>query len=780
MIPLSVQAERELVAELYRLAAEREQAELRRQRDYDQRGRQAVQDFRDSQQGITKRYHSDKERTEQEYRSLRSGTIVETDNRVTEARVGHDNLQRRVGDQCDDEQQKAKKEYEGEAWEINAVFDSTRLGPKQRYKQAKQQVRTVVAQFDALVEQARTHLTICNFAKVRDRQPPATAAASDVAATDAAAQLQAALDQCTQRVVQLQELVLPQWFAEGRVGFYVWVPIFAVALGATFAFFGAERLGMLGVAATLALVLSIIATVFLRRIATRQVTEAYDALRSCVAEGRHAGTQVIADTRATCDAELKRLTQRRDHDVQAVKEKYHKRTAAVVQDRDAQVTQSARDSQRVIREATERRNQIVREADEKYPPLLEQIQNTYRTDLAEAQHKFDRDKVENEERYAREWDELKTRWHEGIRRVAAGVAELNTESDRLFPPWTSPAWNDWRPATMAPPSIRFGQMQIEMQQVPGGVSDEPELNDDVPEQFTLPALVDFPRAGSLLVQAAGGGRDAAIETVQAVMLRMLTTIPPGKVRFTIIDPVGLGENFAGFMHLADYDEVLVTSRIWTEPVHIEQRLVDLTEQMENIIQKYLRNEFKTIDEYNAQAGEVAEAFRILVVANFPHGFNEQSARRLTSIVTSGARCGVYTFITVDANQPMPQGFDLNELAPHCTCLLWRDGEFAWRDPDFRPFVLTVDPRPTRRGLPSWSAWLAKAPRTRAASKCRSNTSPRATAIYGPPTRSMGSTFRSAAPARRSSSVCGSVTARRSTCWSPVRPAPANRLCCTRW
>ena len=105
---------------------------------------------------------------------------------------------------------------------------------------------------------------------------------------------------------------------------------------------------------------------------------------------------------------------------------------------------------------------------------------------------------------------------------------------------------------------------------------------------------------------------------------MLTTVPPGKVRFTIIDPVGLGENFAAFMHLADYDELLVTSRIWTEPAHIEQRLADLTEHMENVIQKYLRNEFETIEEYNAHAGEVAEPFRVLVVANFPANFTRRS------------------------------------------------------------------------------------------------------------------------------------------------------------
>jgi hypothetical protein len=197
-----------------------------------------------------------------------------------------------------------------------------------------------------------------------------------------------------------------------------------------------------------------------------------------------------------------------------------------------------------------------------------------------------------------------------------------------------------------------------------------------------------------LIEAEDAGRDAAAQLVQNVMLRLLTSLPPGKVRFTIIDPVGLGENFAGFMHLADYDDVLVTSRIWTEPAHIEQRLADLTEQMENIIQKYLRNEFKTIDEYNADAGEVAEAFRILVIANFPANFSEPAARRLVSIMTSGARCGVYTLLLVDANQTMPPGFDLNDVAPYCTCLLWRDGLFAWRDEDFRPLPLDVDRPPS--------------------------------------------------------------------------------------
>ena len=47
--------------------------------------------------------------------------------------------------------------------------------------------------------------------------------------------------------------------------------------------------------------------------------------------------------------------------------------------------------------------------------------------------------------------------------------------------------------------------------------------------------------------------------------------------------------------------------------------------MENVIQVYLRNEFASIQEYNAFAGEMAEPYRVLVVANFPANFSEAAA-----------------------------------------------------------------------------------------------------------------------------------------------------------
>ena len=91
-------------------------------------------------------------------------------------------------------------------------------------------------------------------------------------------------------------------------------------------------------------------------------------------------------------------------------------------------------------------------------------------------------------------------------------------------------------------------------------------------------------------------------------MRLLANTPPGKLSFTIIDPVGLGQNFAGLMHLADYEESLINRRIWTQRDQIEERLAELNEHIEKVIQMYLRNEYASITEYNEQAGSVAEKY----------------------------------------------------------------------------------------------------------------------------------------------------------------------------
>lgn len=246
--------------------------------------------------------------------------------------------------------------------------------------------------------------------------------------------------------------------------------------------------------------------------------------------------------------------------------------------------------------------------------------------------------------------------------------------------------------------VGLGHWQFDWTQLSPIVPELAELRAGRQAIDTSPIVLGSRNHRSLLLQTDRAGRQQAINTLRLAMLRLLTTQPAGRVRFTIIDPVGLGESFAGFMHLVDYQEALVGSRIWTESEHVEARLTELTSHMENVIQKYLRNEFATIEEYNRQAGPLAEPYRYLVIADFPANFNENAVRRLSSIISSGARCGVHTLIMHDRRLGLPAGLPLEDLAGEALHLVHDGQRFVAKDALLRHFPLVLDEMPSEDEL----------------------------------------------------------------------------------
>ncbi len=336
---------------------------------------------------------------------------------------------------------------------------------------------------------------------------------------------------------------------------------------------------------------------------------------------------------------------------------------------------------------------------ETFPPMMEKMEADHNAQINRINYERDARLAELADEHAQNWESLIRRWKSGVQAFASEVRDMNEYCQTNFPPLDSIDWQQWTPAQLVPVALPFGNYTVNLSQFEGGLSDDPQLAVET-AQFRLPSVLAFPQIPSLLVESEAEGRDRAVAIFQQVMLRMLTSLPAGKVRFTIIDPTGLGQNFSAFMHLADFDERLVANRIWTETSHINQRLSDLTQHMENVIQKYLRNEFASIQQYNEHAGEVAEPFQVLVVANFPANFSDEATRRLVSIATSGAKCGVYTLISVDTRMKFPRNFDLGDLEAHANTLICGTSENGvdrprplWKDELLSQFPLTIDQRP---------------------------------------------------------------------------------------
>ncbi len=203
---------------------------------------------------------------------------------------------------------------------------------------------------------------------------------------------------------------------------------------------------------------------------------------------------------------------------------------------------------------------------------------------------------------------------------------------------------------------KLARLPDEVAQLVGG--DTPEGIRDA-----FPSLWEVEVKGTLLWVDEKPARDRAGQFMSAVLARALALVPPGKMNFTLFDPLGLGHNFAGFLKLGDYAKELIGGQAWSAREHMRLRLRDIISHIETVTQKYLRNDYADIESYNREAGEIAEPYRILAIADFPEQFDQDMARDLERIVQNGPRCGVFTLIHANSSVKAAHGVSTASVTP---------------------------------------------------------------------------------------------------------------------
>ncbi|HVX30036.1 MAG TPA: FtsK/SpoIIIE domain-containing protein, partial [Nitrolancea sp.] len=305
----------------------------------------------------------------------------------------------------------------------------------------------------------------------------------------------------------------------------------------------------------------------------------------------------------------------------------------------------------------------VRQAEERYQQLTTAIEEDARAQRSHLIHQLLAEKKERSARRERRLTALQP-----------VLVDLRSDLLQLSPPWGD-AWRAWQPATTFGQAARIGELIDPAARIP------------------LPLLFPLPGERGLVIKTTSDGKRQAAAMVQSLLLRLLATTPPGNLQLSLVDPIGLGQNVAGFLRLSDYDERLTGGKAATEAQQIERQLVELTGHIENVIQRYLRNEYATIEEYNREAGEIAEPYRLLTIFDFPVNFSETAARRLLSIIKNGPRCGVYTVLVLDQAQPLPRGFDVHEIELSAMVITWNGERFVWQEDGFEQCAVYLDEPP---------------------------------------------------------------------------------------
>jgi hypothetical protein len=714
--PLSTRRELELLRKLQRLVTVRSEQEesvrtelaagldeakrsaaeaaQRVEREYADARAAATANYERTTAEARSRYESERDAAQRQYKGLRHGVESEH-SRVTEA---------------------ARSEKQQESWEAMAVFDALKGRPRERYLEA---VRRLTASHQQLAVLERDATTIMRMRRQwREFSPPglqpndpnsplhhpvervafgrpAEAGGDPVEAS--LARVAELISAVRDEAVALQQQKLPRLF-EGANLLGVFVLSWLIAAAPCGIILGWRGwMWLLASMVFAALATSGLAVCLWPR-ARRQSGAKFERILQLAADARQAMEAAVKDARERGQKEAGALLAERDQQLAAVEQRVQSIVDEQERWKESEIGRAGQTFPQRLAELRDDLNQKLAVAEQAYGEALARLTESHDRQITDVRRQYEErcrgQQAEHDER----WQALARHWHDGLDEVASAWRSMAEQCESLFPEWEIIEFDSWTRPNEPPAAIEFGRATLDLAQVRHGIPRDERLR---PEQtvFELPALMTLDEQPVLAMTVEEEGRRAAISLLQVVMLRMLTAMPPGKVRFTILDPLGLGENFASFMHLADFDEKLIASRIWTDGRQIEEQLVRLTAHMETVLQKYLRNEFATIHEYNEQAGEVAEPFQVLVAANFPAGFSEAAARKLVSIATSGPRCGVYTLISIDRKQRLPNDFNLNDLLAPAVHLDWQADKrrFRWRNGPLEKLPLTVcDPPSTER------------------------------------------------------------------------------------
>ena len=453
-------------------------------------------------------------------------------------------------------------------------------------------------------------------------------------------------------------------------------------------------LGVL-IAFGIAVVMASVARFVVARKAQSQAIELGPRLATILNDAQNSLHDASKELRSNSRKAVSLAKQRSEQEIAALDQKWQSALAEYRDEFERASEEATATHERLHAEATAKWEATTKAIREAYVPMLDTKEQDYVSQKTQLKRDFESSMSALAAQRDTNWTQLTDQWNAGHRAISRRVDQIKSYSQQRFPDWSEKTLLDRAAGTNFLPAVRIGEYELPLVKMTAGQILDEQL-ENAPTHYAVPSFMSLVSTPSLMIYAdaeSPQARSASIEMMQLIMLRFMTAFPAGKVRLTIIDPEGLGRSFSAFMHLADFDERLISERIWTEQNHINRRLEKITEHMESVIQKNLRNEFATIHEYNDVAGEVTVPFHLIMIDGFPTNFTPEAAERLAKIVATGPQCGVYTVIRSDHDAKMPRNFDVSDITKHTHALMWSEGSFRWDDVELAQFPLIVDPVP---------------------------------------------------------------------------------------
>lgn len=160
----------------------------------------------------------------------------------------------------------------------------------------------------------------------------------------------------------------------------------------------------------------------------------------------------------------------------------------------------------------------------------------------------------------------------------------------------------------------------------------------------MPVTLTTQNATAWFVISDNSNNSALQAFSHTIMFSMLSACPVTKLVFSIVDPENRGNSVAPYFDAKKKLPELFGEQIIIEREKILEKINALNAKIEDILQDKLGTRFHTVYDYAKENPSYDVISELLVLYDFPKGFDEQGLAALRNILRNGGRCGIYILI----------------------------------------------------------------------------------------------------------------------------------------
>lgn len=138
--------------------------------------------------------------------------------------------------------------------------------------------------------------------------------------------------------------------------------------------------------------------------------------------------------------------------------------------------------------------------------------------------------------------------------------------------------------------------------------------------------------------------------IHSIMFGLLSACPVARLTFKVVDPENRGNSISPFFDAKKKLPELFGEKILITKDDIAGEISKANEKIELILQDKLGNQYDSIFDYAKDHEDYFVNAELILLYDFPKGFDERTLGELRNIIRNGSKCGIYLIISHLANR----------------------------------------------------------------------------------------------------------------------------------